>query len=133
MVLALAVDKALPSVTVIPVPLIVMALERETPLVVIVLVVFSVHVPVLLQVVVDDRVTLPAMVIVPEPVNVHVAPVVVMLLQFNVPDKVIVGLPLALSTITSSADVGAAAPAPPPLLVDQCVVVVFHVPLPPTQ
>ena len=47
---------------------------------------------------------------------------------------VIVPFPEAESTMTLSDDVGAEAPEPPPVVVDQCVVEdASHVPDPPTQ
>jgi hypothetical protein len=60
-----------------------------------------------------------------------------MLAQFTAPEIVTVKLPVPTlelaSKKTSSADVGAVSPPAAPLLAAQFVVVVLHVPVPPTQ
>jgi hypothetical protein len=130
---ATLVDNALPKVTVIPAVFITIELVKVTPFVV------KVHVPEILKapvfdhVVVADNVMLPATVKLPVLVSVQVAPVVVRLRQFKVPVNVITGDPEDPSIKTSSVAVGAVAPAAPPEVAAQCVVVVSQVPVPPTQ
>jgi hypothetical protein len=76
---------------------------------------------------------LPAMVGVPVELNVNDEPVVVSDFAASAPVSVTVPEPEAASKNTSSALVGAEAPLAPPLVADQLVVVVVHVPVPPTQ
>ena len=100
------VVNALPIVVVIPDPLIVIGELKLTPLVVMVPVPLNVIVFDADHVVVDDKVKLPLTVNVPVEVKVQVAPVVVSDLQTGEPDRVIVGLPELLSTITGVIDEG---------------------------
>jgi hypothetical protein len=120
-----------------PIPLNVILPLISTPLVVIVLpVVVELNVIKLamLQVVVAFRDIEPETVrvgAVPA-ANVTVPADTVISKHVNAPVIVTVYVP-AWSKKTESADVGAEAPAEPPDDADQCVVVVSHVPVPPTQ
>jgi hypothetical protein len=128
--------KALPNVT-LPVPRVIVigaVNVAAEDVIVVVPVPLNVTIPVPFQEVVADNVILPATLKVPVDVSVHVAPVVVMLRQFNAPVRVIVGEPEAALMITLSAAVGTDAPAAPPDVADQFVVdEVFQVPVPPRQ
>ena len=75
--------------------------------------------------------------VLPAIVNVPSKPLTVKLAHTTVPLIVIVNAPVPTfelaSMKTSSEDVGAVSPPEPPLLAAQFVVVVLHVPVPPTQ
>jgi hypothetical protein len=79
------------------------------------------------------------MLLLPAPASVSTpsSPLIVMLAQFLAPEIVTVKLPVPTlelaSKKTSSDEVGAVDPPAPPLVEDQLVVVVPHVPVPPTQ
>jgi hypothetical protein len=117
-----------------PVAFKVTAQDRVTVFVVIVLAALIVISPVADQTVVLDNVIFPETVKVPDDVKVNEEPVVVKLLHNKAPVRVIVPEPEEPLKNTSSAAVGTLAPLAPPEVADQTVVlVVFHVPVPPTQ
>jgi hypothetical protein len=102
--------------------------------VVIVPVAKKVNSPVAFQVV-FPKVMLPLMFNVPVDVKVRTGAPVVRLWQFSAPVKVMVPVPEKLSNTTSSTEVGTVPVPPVPLevLAQLVVLVVFHVPVPPTQ
>jgi len=126
--------RASPSVTVIPTPSIKRKVLKLQPLLVSVLVALIIKLPEWLKVVVDDSVTFPDTVIVAEPENVPVKPVVVRLLAPVLPVAIVM-VPLEFaSKKTSSADVGTDAPPVPPLVAAHFVPAVpSQEPVPPTQ